>query len=254
MSSALTASAIHLLLSVLVAGLAAALVFGLWYPYPYRELMGGRELFILVVAVDVVCGPLLTLVLYNPVKPRADLVRDLGMVALIQMAALLYGLHTVLVVRPVFLVYEVDRFTAISAVDIDSDELEKAESPWDKLPYWGPKVIATRAPRDSGERMSSMKLSLIGKEPSVRPDWWQPFEQASRMNALLHAKSLAELRKRHDKSPDAKKKIDVAIQESGKIEDTLRWLPLTSRRSMDWVALIDAQTATPLAYAAVDGF
>ena len=64
--AALKAALVHLSGSLLVAVMAASLVFGLWYPYPYRELSGGRDLFFLVVAVDVVCGPLLTLVLFNP--------------------------------------------------------------------------------------------------------------------------------------------------------------------------------------------
>ena len=57
--SRLRASAIHLAISLSVATLAALVVFGWWYPYPYRELSGGRELFALVVAVDVVLGPLI---------------------------------------------------------------------------------------------------------------------------------------------------------------------------------------------------
>ena len=51
------ASGIHLLYSLGVALMAALLVFGLWYPFPYRELAGGRELFLLVISEDVVCGP-----------------------------------------------------------------------------------------------------------------------------------------------------------------------------------------------------
>ena len=47
----------HLGLSLAVAALAAALVFFVWYPYPYNEVSGGRELFFLVVAVDVVAVP-----------------------------------------------------------------------------------------------------------------------------------------------------------------------------------------------------
>ncbi len=57
----LRASAIHFSLSLVVAALSAVLVFGLWYPYPYREISGGRELFLLVVTVDVILGPLITL-------------------------------------------------------------------------------------------------------------------------------------------------------------------------------------------------
>ena len=71
--SAIRVACLHFLFSLVVALLAAALVFGLWYPFPYGHLSGGRELFLLVVAVDVVCGPLLTMVLFNPAKPRAEL-------------------------------------------------------------------------------------------------------------------------------------------------------------------------------------
>ena len=66
-------------------------MFGWWYPYPYRELSGGRELFALVVAVDVVLGPLITLVIFNPAKTRRHLVMDFTVIGLLQVAALAYG-------------------------------------------------------------------------------------------------------------------------------------------------------------------
>ena len=115
-------------------------------------------------------------------------------------------------------------------------------------------MIATREPRDQEERLKSISDSMMGREPSVRPDWWQRFDQVSRTNAISHAKPLSELRKSHRKSPEALNKIDRAIAESGRIEQNLLWLPLTSRRNTDWVALVDAKTADPLAYAAMDGF
>ena len=34
--------------------------------------------------VDLVCGPLLTLVLYNPAKPKRELVMDLSLVVVLQ--------------------------------------------------------------------------------------------------------------------------------------------------------------------------
>ncbi len=250
---ALKAATVHLLLSLFVAVLCAALVFGVWYPFPYRELMGGRELFLLVVSVDVVCGPLLTIVLYNPAKPPAELWRDLGLVALIQLAALLYGLHTVMVARPVHLVFESDRFNAVSAIDVDDTALAKAPAPWNTLPLFGPTIIGAREPKDGDERIKSLDMSLQGVEPSMRPDWWQPL-QSSQAQILQKAKPLTELRKRYSGKTDVVQKIDAAVKDSGKAETDLRWLPLTSRRDKDWVTLLDAQTGMPLAYAAVDGF
>ena len=46
----------HLVVSLILAGLAALLVFAVWYPYPYSELTGGLNLYTLVVSVDIVCG------------------------------------------------------------------------------------------------------------------------------------------------------------------------------------------------------
>ena len=86
----LKASSIHLGISLAIALLAALLVFGLWYPYPYREISGGRELFLILVAVDVILGPLMTLTIFNRSKPWPELRRDLAIVVLIQLAALVY--------------------------------------------------------------------------------------------------------------------------------------------------------------------
>lgn len=68
---ALTAAFKHLVGSVLVAMLCAGLVFGLWYPSPYGKVAGGFALFGIMVAVDVICGPILTLIVFNPSKPRS---------------------------------------------------------------------------------------------------------------------------------------------------------------------------------------
>ena len=115
----LRASAIHLAISLSVATLAALVVFGWWYPYPYRELSGGRELFALVVVVDVVLGPLIMLVIFNVAKTRRHLMMDFTVIGLLQVAALAYGLWTVFVARPVHLVFEYHRMAVVSAADVD---------------------------------------------------------------------------------------------------------------------------------------
>ncbi len=248
--AAARATGIHFLASVLVAGLAAALVFGLWYPYPYRELAGGRELFLIVVAVDVVCGPLLTAILYNPLKSRRELFLDLGLVALLQLAALGYGLYTVAQARPVYLVYEVDRFQIVSAADVQLEELKPDLGGLHVLPWYGPKIIGVRSPRDGDEKLKSVELSLQGLEPSVRPDWWQAYE-LSKEQVLSRAQPVDVLRRQR---PEGTSLIDKAVAESGQAESTLLWVPLASFKQSDWVAFVDKQTAEVLSFAPVDGF
>lgn len=248
--AAAKASLLHFGGSLLVAGLAAALVFGIWFPYPYRELAGGRELFLLVVIVDVICGPLLTAVLFNPKKPKRELVLDLSLVALVQLAALGYGLYSVAAARPVYLVYEVDRFRVVSAADIDPKALKPGEGPLHTLPWTGPKIIGVREPRNPDEKLESLELSVQGLEPSARPDWWQEYE-LSKPQVLSRAKSIAELRK---KEPKAKDILDRAITESGQPESQLAWVPLTSFKVSNWVAFVNKQSAEIRAFAPVDGF
>ena len=75
------AAGIHLIISALVAAVAAALVFFLWYPGYYRKLAGGQDLFLLITAVDLVLGPLLTFAVFNLKKGWPHLRRDLGIIA-----------------------------------------------------------------------------------------------------------------------------------------------------------------------------
>lgn len=247
---ALRAAGWHLLVSVLVAAMAAGLVFGVWFPYPYRELVGGRELFLIVVAVDVVCGPLLTLVLFNHLKSRRELTLDLSLVALIQLAALLYGLHSVTQARPVYLAFEVDRFRAVTKADVQHDKLRPEMGGLHVIGWGGPTVIGVRTPKDNQEMMQSLDLSLGGIDPSERPEWWVPYGEV-RSRVLSRARPISQLRA---KRPEQKALIDAAVAESGFEESQLAWLPVTSFFSTGWVALIDATTADIKSFAPVDGF
>lgn len=240
----------HLGFSLLVGLLAAVVVFGLWFPSPYRELAGGQQLFLIVVAVDVVCGPLLTAVLFNPLKPRRELVLDLSLVALVQLAALTYGLYTVAQARPVYLVYEVDRFQVLSMADVQPGALRPELGGLHVLSWTGPKTIGVREPRDPDEKLKSLELSLQGIEPSARPDWWQSYEQ-SKPNVLSRAQAVSVLRANQ---PGKVALIDQAVVQSGRAEADLRWVPMTSFKVMDWVAFVDGRTAEVRAFAHVDGF
>jgi hypothetical protein len=246
------AGLVHLLASLFVAGLVAALVFGLWFPHPYREMVGGTELFLLIIAVDVVCGPLLTAVIYNPAKSKRELAIDLTLVVFIQLAALIYGLFTVAQARPIYAVFEVDRLRVVTIADVFSDDWAKAKAPWN-MPHWGaPKVIAVRSPISGKEKLESIDLALAGKDVSVRPDWWIEWDEKTPTLILSRSQELAVLRRKLSMSSQAA--LDAAITRSGLPPERLRSIPMTSFKNTDWVALIDSRTAKPVAYAPVDGF
>lgn len=231
------AAGVHLLCSLSVAALAGALVFGLWYPYPYRELAGGRELFLLIIAVDVVCGPLLTMVLYNPAKPRAELWRDLGLVVVIQLAALGYGLHVVWQARPVYLVQEIDRFKVITAQELLDESVAKL--PAALRPRWlaGPITVAIREPKDTAERNKVLFESVQGgRDYAERAEFYLPYEGAAALKALQRAKPLAVFL---EKQPSQRNAAADLAASKGLDMAQLVYLPVVGRQ--DWVAVLDPQ-------------
>ena len=245
------AVAVHLGVSALVALLVAALVLGVWFAYPFRNLAGGQRLFWIMVGVDVVCGPLLTLVLFNPAKSRRELRLDLSLVALIQLAALAYGLYSISLARPVIQAFETDRFAVVSAAEIDPGQLPQAPPAWRTLPWNGPRLVGVRAPRDGNETLYSIELSLQGVEPSVRPGWWQPYKQS--IPAIQkRMKKLADLRSARPAAEQAL--IDQAVRKTGQPLEALFYLPLTSRKNLDdWIVLLNGE-ATIVGYTPVSGF
>lgn len=236
--AAFKVASIHFGLSLLVAGLAAALVFGLWYPHPYRELAGGRELFLLVVTVDVICGPLLTFVLFNPAKSRTELWRDLGLVALIQLGALGYGLWTVWEARPLFLVQEIDRFKVIAKPDLRDASI--AGLPAELQPHWwvGPLTVGIREPKDAQERQLVMFESLQGgRDYAERPEFYLPYEGAAALKSLQRAKPLAVFLQKQPDQKDAARKL--ALEKGADMMAQWLYLPVIARQ--DWVAVLDNQ-------------
>lgn len=248
---ALRAFSWHLAGSVLFALLASLVVFLLWYPRPYASLLGGLHLFLLVVTVDVVCGPLLTFVLSDFRKSARELTIDLGLVALVQVVALVFGLHTMWLARPVYLAYEVDRFRVVTYADIEPASWP-ARSANVVAPSWsGPQTIAVRvAHSDDADYLEQVNLSIRGVDAAFRPDRWIPYEGAKKAIGE-RAQPIAVLQAKY---PDARPDIERAIQASGKSGDGIRWLPVQSRRNSDWVVLIDSESLKPIDFLHLNGF
>ncbi|PJI95598.1 hypothetical protein CLU85_0311 [Acidovorax sp. 69] len=245
----LRAGSIHLGISLCIAALAAALVFGLWYPYPYREISGGRSLFMLVAGVDVIMGPLITLIIFNRAKPRRELVMDFTVVGLLQVAALSYGLWTVFVARPVHLVFEYSRMSVVHAIDIDTDLLAKAPAALQKLPVTGPTTIALRPFKDAAEEFDATMAAIGGPSLSARSDLWQPYANST-TDILKESKPASDLLTRFASQTVL---IDRTIENTGKPVAQLRYLPLVGRDNA-WTVLLDATTAEPLGFLPIDPF
>jgi hypothetical protein len=242
------AALFHLVLSVVVAAFTALLVFWLWYPTPFRDISGGRDLFLLVIAVDVVIGPLLTAVAFDLRKSRGALIKDLGVIVLVQLAALSYGTNTVALARPAVIALEGDRLRVVRAIDL-------AEADWTKVPpeqvvhlLSGPRIVATRAPSDA-ERNDTLSRGLAGEDIGMRPEFWLPASTTGATYAKA-AKPLTGLTRLH---PDRLPMLEHAVAGTGRDPKQLGYLPILAR-STDWSALVDLSTGAIAGYVPIDGF
>ena len=249
--AALSASLKHLFASFLVALIGAALVFGLWYPPPYSELLGGKGLFYLLMSVDVVCGPLLTFVVYSPHKARPELRRDIGFVVILQIVAFVYGMNVAIQARPVFLAFEGDSFRVVTALDIDMSGLLAAPQELRVLSLFGPKIIGVRLSNPSdADYPESIRLSVEGLHPSFRPSRWLPYEH-QKMAVVQNSRALSAL---IDSKPMYKDLIEQSVNALNKKIDQLGYLPLVSSKSVDWVAVVDLTNAYPVGFLPIDGW
>ena len=85
--SRITAALLHLLMSASVIAALLAVIFFIWYPTPYFQISGALAPVLVLVSVDLLIGPLLTLVVYNTEKK--SLKADLAVIVVWQAAAFL---------------------------------------------------------------------------------------------------------------------------------------------------------------------
>jgi len=241
------AFALHFLVTLVLAAGAAALIFLIWFPDPFQNMLGGWRLFLLVTGCDLALGPLMSLVVYNSKKPRRLLVLDYTIIGTVQIVALAYGIFVMSSSRPVYIVFAKDQFEVVLASDIADKDLQAAKDPYRSRPWWQPRLIAAKGPTDPKERQELLFASFEGRDMQFQPRYYEPYESQLEQ-VRSHAKPIAQLLARHPESSslvaDAAKRLHLA-------EDSLRWLDVRHGHGF-WLALIDAQTARPLAYLPID--
>jgi len=230
----LLAASIHLVSSLVVAGVVAFVGLGLMYPGVYSQLAGGTELFFLICGVDVTLGPFLTGLVFAEGKSARSLRRDIAVIVVLQLAALCYGLYVLAVARPVALVFEVDRFRVISQVDVRASELPAAPSGYQSFPWTGPWLLGTRAATND-EKLDAIEKALEGHDIGARPSFWRPYDDVR--HAVLARAYPAEMLLKQ--SGDQRVAIEKDLTSSGLAADSARFLPVQSRQT-GWVVWLDS--------------
>ncbi len=168
----LKAAAIHLAVSIVVALMSLSLVYGVWYPTPLSNALEVGPIFIMMLGIDIVLGPLLTLIVYKPLKKTLKF--DLTVIACIQLAALLYGLNTVASGRPAYMVFTKDRFDLVLAYEVakiagdSKNPTLDMQNAWTQ-PLFGYKTLAAAIPTDvaSYPLLNLLTGSALGGGPDI---------------------------------------------------------------------------------------
>lgn len=248
MRARIKAGALHLGASASIAVTVAVTVFALWYPWPFRDISGGRELFLMIVAIDVIIGPLLTSLVFDTRKEVAALVRDVGVIVVLQLVALAYGAYTMALARPAVVALEGDRLRVVRAIDLSDVDLSRAPAGLRRLSWTGPIFVSTRSPT-SQEKADTVLRALAGEDIGMRPEFWLPAEQAAAGMARA-ARPLSALVSRQ---PAHASVLMATAAAAGAAIDELGFLPIVARRT-DWTAVLRLNDGHIVGYVPVDGF
>ena len=169
------AFATHLIVSATIVGMVVAIAMLVWYPEPYLYLNSADRILLLLIAVDVIVGPTLTLIVFKPGKPGLKM--DMTIIIAVQLAALIYGTFTLYRERPLYLVFAVDRFELVTASEIDVSKLRYPELR--DLPLAGPGIAVALRPRERKARQELLMEVLLHGAPDIerRPDLYEPYDE-----------------------------------------------------------------------------
>lgn len=131
---------IHFLCSVLSVLIASAVIFGLWYSAPLAKALGVTQLFLMLILIDVVIGPLFGWLVYK--EGKKTLKFDLSVVIILQIFAFGYGFYTIAQGRPAWIVYDAAAFVVVKNSDINKQNINLAEAEFQQPSWLEPAFVA----------------------------------------------------------------------------------------------------------------
>jgi hypothetical protein len=220
---------LHLLSSATVLTLVLGSLYLGWYRWPGWYLTDVTRVILIMVCVDVVLGPTLTLIIAKKSKERRVLARDIGIVVAVQLCALTYGSAQLWNGRPLYYAFSENILQLVQAYDIDANEakLGREQNPalaprWYSLPRW----IWAPLPPDVGTAKKIIISTITGGDDVISmPRYFKSWEEGL---PFLRSK----LKKVDDVSYFAKsekKRLKDKMKAAGLADDKLNTIPLTGR-------------------------
>ena len=218
MTTRVKAFIVHITGSIALATIALVLVFSVWYPAPLAQAVGVTHIFLLMLGIDVILGPLLTLLVYKTGKRTLKF--DLTIIIIIQLAMFGYGLHTVAQGRPAWLVFSNDQFYLVRPSNIDPQIAKSAAQEYRSASWFGPKWVSVQLPSNKLQRHAVITESFkSGSGLFTNPTLYTPLTN-NLTTIQTQSRKLIELEKFNSSSA-----IQSTLEKWPKANN---WLPLWS--------------------------
>ncbi|WP_094576919.1 TfpX/TfpZ family type IV pilin accessory protein [Kingella denitrificans] len=227
----LKVAGIHLLISALVALIGIGLVFWVWHPNPLQKAVGVTHIFLMMLGIDVVLGPLLTLLVASS-KEKKTLKFDLSVIAAVQLAAYLYGMHSIAVSRPVYIAFDKLRFEVVQADSVVRATDKTILPEYQSNPLLAPQWVSVRPYKDAAEQNQRTMLEMQeGISPSMMADLYQPLNDG--WGGMLERKHGLDELKQYNPAEQVAKELAAYPQADS-------YLPMKAP-SVDMVVLLDSR-------------
>ena len=186
----------HLLISFFIALVVVGLVFFVWYPSPLATAVGVTQVFLMMLAIDVIVGPFFGLLVYK--QGKKSLKFDMSVVIGIQVAALCYGLFSIEQGRPVWIAYNVDSFELVRKNEIINDHIDQALLQYQNVPWFKPQYVAVQFAKDANVRSDDLFAeALEGISIAQKPERYVDLSKTT-TQLKQRAKSLDMLKQYND--------------------------------------------------------
>jgi hypothetical protein len=164
---------IHLTAASLILAIVLGSIILQFYPDFYFFAEGGWAAIKIVIAVDLVLGPLLTLIIFKPGKKGLKL--DLTIIALLQLCALIYGSYILYSERPAYLVFSIDRFEVATAADVDYSGFSNQQLATGA--FSKPKIVYAEPPVGAESQQLLREVLGGGKDLYLRARYYRDFSE-----------------------------------------------------------------------------
>ena len=232
----LKAFATHLGISFIIFLVLLFFIIFQWYPPPFFSSDGGWQGIRIIAAVDLVLGPLLTLIVFKPGKPGLKF--DLTVIGIVQAGALAWGIWTVHHERPIATVFVDHYFAPVTLYQIQGKGMtaEKLKTFGSKPPYW----IYSKLPADP-DAMQKLRLEAlrIGRPLYLFTEYYHGIDKDAL--AVIKANSI-DMSKWLEKKPSEKQRYMQFLSKRTKYQELI-FVPWHGRQKYEIIAL-DAATGT----------